>query len=308
MANILFVRFDMNLPKSPSFNGPTQLAPAKSALLALMLIVTMHCLGCAPRTEQIIAHITSRRAPALAEWERKHGSMSHARRSAEYGSALVLVGAGPVEVRGPHRISISFRDGPTRRSGTATCLSDDGYYLTAAHLVSGVQPQDRVQVVFFGEQVTHVDARVVWIGDENYGMDLAILQAPGLGATPLAWEHEDEIQLGVPMLSHGFSNAQPRGTTPFTSGRIADVRTSRDPEGRAWSLIISDIPLAPGDSGGPVVSEHGKLIGIGIGGGWTCARGVFGVVFEVDLQTEVCRPSGEFIEGLVEADRRAHGG
>lgn len=178
--------------------------------------------------------------------------------------------------------------------GSAAPISEDGYFLTADHVLSRMDGKN--VFVFYGRNGKLVSnkARVVW---RSEGADLALLHVPA--RTPYFYRWTDPrgwVPAGTEVIHGGVS-------TGFKTG-IGKLNSSISPEGpftgsRKFKI---DIPLLPGDSGGPVVDARGSLVGINSA-----------VEFLVPLETaffidsECSRPSVRMIEKLMRDDRRKRG-
>ncbi len=90
--------------------------------------------------------------------------------------------------------------------------------------------------------------------------DIAVVVVDTGDVTPVVWS-DDETGLGSPVV--GLSNPGGRGLR-VTVGYVSGVdRSFRGPRGRRISGSIEHTaPLLPGSSGGPIVDETGKLLGI----------------------------------------------
>jgi S1-C subfamily serine protease len=98
--------------------------------------------------------------------------------------------------------------------------------------------------------------------------DLALLEVDGLeGFTSLALGAQNEIAQGDQVVALGYPvSAAGASSLTTTAGVVSAVRTSlRLPapdSPRFLNLVQTDAALNPGNSGGPLVGEDGKLVGI----------------------------------------------
>lgn len=88
--------------------------------------------------------------------------------------------------------------------------------------------------------------------------DLALLKIPatGLTALPLA---TDKIRIGALVFAFGHPFGQ-RNTV--TRGVVSAFVRAHTRNGREIPILRTDTPLAPGNSGGPLVDARGQLVGI----------------------------------------------
>lgn len=174
--------------------------------------------------------------------------------------------------------------------GSAAPISEDGYFLTADHVLADVGNKS-VYVIYAngGRVVTH-QARIVWRSSAD---DLAILHVPI--KTPYYYQWSDsqrKIFKGHPVIHGGMSTG-----SKSTSGVL---QTTLAPEGfltgnRAFKM---DIPLEPGDSGGPVIDAYGNLIGIN-----SAVEFLIPMETAIFIDSEGVRPNTQRIEKLIQKDR-----
>ena len=174
--------------------------------------------------------------------------------------------------------------------GSAAPISPDGYFLTADHVLSRMEGRHVFLIYGQGGRLVPSEARVIW---RSAGGDLALLHIPVKTPYYYQWTPPERwLAAGNGVIHGGIS-------TGFKSGD-GKLGTALAPEGaftRTRSFKI-DIPLQPGDSGGPVVDAYGRLIGINSA-----------VEYMVPLETaffidsEGNRPNTRLIASLIESDR-----
>jgi S1-C subfamily serine protease len=139
--------------------------------------------------------------------------------------------------------------------GSGVIISDDGKVLTAAHVV---QVADEIEVeVLGGETVT---ARVIGSLPQ---MDIALLQ---LDSVPKAADvapvgDSDEVQVG----DRVFVVGAPFGIDhTLTVGYVSARRAPTENESGIWGaeFFQTDAAVNPGNSGGPMFSMAGEVVGI----------------------------------------------
>jgi S1-C subfamily serine protease len=145
----------------------------------------------------------------------------------------------------------------TERSlGTGVVIMDKGVILTNLHVVLGAK---RVQVVF--ADGLESDATVTGVRPEH---DLAVLQAQTIPDDLVAatMRSTANLKLGDQVLAVGF----PFGIGPsVTAGVVSGLqREFHSPEGKRLltNLIQFDAAANPGNSGGPLVTTEGEVVGI----------------------------------------------
>ena len=140
--------------------------------------------------------------------------------------------------------------------GTGVVIIDKGVILTNLHVVSGA---DRIQVTFHdGLEAT---ATITGVQAEN---DLAVLQASKIPDDLIAatMRSTGDLAPGDKVMAVGF----PFGIGPSASGGVVSGlgRVFRSPEGKQEmkNLIQFDAAANPGNSGGPLVTMDGEVVGI----------------------------------------------
>lgn len=180
-----------------------------------------------------------------------------------------------VEEVGPSVVRIDIRDGKRKRagSGSGVILSPDGLVLTNSHVVQGAR---HAEVTRVGGR--SLSARV--LGDDS-DTDLALIRidenatfpAARLGDSKKLKPGEIAIAIGNPL---GFD-------ATVTAGVISALgRSLRSKNGRLIDDVIqTDAALNPGNSGGPLVSSRGEVIGIAT----AIISGAQGICFAVASNT-----------------------
>ncbi len=140
--------------------------------------------------------------------------------------------------------------------GTGVVIIDKGVILTNLHVVSG---SDRIKVIFFDGMES--EATLTGTQPEN---DLAVLQARKIPDDMIAatMRSTNDLAPSDKVLAVGF----PFGIGPSASGGIVSglKRVFRSPEGKQEmsNLIQFDAAANPGNSGGPLVTMDGEVVGI----------------------------------------------
>ncbi len=140
--------------------------------------------------------------------------------------------------------------------GTGVVIIDKGVILTNLHVVSGA---DRIKVIF--ADGLEASATISGVQPEN---DLAVLQASKIPDDMIAatMRSTSDLAPGDKVMAVGF----PFGIGPSASGGVVSglKRVFRSPEGKQEmkNLIQFDAAANPGNSGGPLVTMDGEVVGI----------------------------------------------
>ena len=140
--------------------------------------------------------------------------------------------------------------------GTGVVIVDSGLILTNLHVVAGAR---RVHVTFFDG--TESEAEIVGTRPEH---DLAVLQAKNLpdDMMPAVMRSTAGLAPGDQVVAVGF----PFGIGPsVSSGVVSGLRRDYvSPEGQRVlsNLIQFDAAVNPGNSGGPLITLDGEVVGI----------------------------------------------
>ena len=141
-------------------------------------------------------------------------------------------------------------------TGTGVVIVDDGTILTNLHVVQGSK---RVKVVF--ADGLEADAEVIGVQPEN---DLAVLRAKAVpdDLEPATTRSTNGLRVGDEVVAVGFPfGIGPSASAGVISGLAREYHSASG--GRVLTNLIQfDAAVNPGNSGGPLVTAEGEVIGI----------------------------------------------
>ena len=142
-------------------------------------------------------------------------------------------------------------------AGSAVALTPDGFLLTSAHVVSGPGSSGRA---------AFVDGRELKfeIAGADRLSDLAVLRTEGGELTPAVLGEAEELRVGQLVVAignpNGFAGSVTAGVVSAL-GRSLPARSGRTVR-YIDNVIQTDAALNPGNSGGALVDNRGRVVGI----------------------------------------------
>ena len=170
--------------------------------------------------------------------------------------------------------SVVFLYNPTKGKeslGAGFLVHESGVILTNWHVTKGAKeiyvwplPKDgavETEVLF-----NDIDPYFGSVLAENKGQDLALVKVSGLTAGTKVVElgSNESISIGDTVYAIGHPNGLPWS---FTLGTVSQIRKNKkwvyeDKSEHQATVIQTQTPISPGNSGGPLFSESGKIVGI----------------------------------------------
>ena len=137
-------------------------------------------------------------------------------------------------------------------AGSGVIISQDGYIVTCAHVVSGAN-NITVQLADGTEYTATV------VGQDSTS-DVAVLKIEATGLTPAVIGDSDSLAVGETTVAVG----NPLGTlsNTVTNGIVSALNREVTVQGNDMNLIQTSASISPGNSGGGLFNANGELIGI----------------------------------------------
>jgi serine protease Do len=143
-------------------------------------------------------------------------------------------------------------------SGSGFIISPEGLVVTNQHVVDGAAS---LQVYVDGED-RPVNARILGVSECN---DLAVIDLEGDGYPYLEW-YKGSPEPGLDAWAAGFPLGDPEYS--LTRGSVVKAEANGETEWASIDYAIEhDANIQPGNSGGPLVAEDGRVIGVNYAGG-----------------------------------------
>jgi len=150
-------------------------------------------------------------------------------------------------------------DGAPTAFGTGFALTSDGYILTNRHVIEDDEGNEAASVaVFRGGGGSQLSGQVF---DKDPVVDLAVVKVTGVSDfKPITWGKASNLKVGDEVIAAGFQGVTRevlKGAPSYTFGGFS---AKGDFEGAEY--MQHDAEINPGSSGGPLVDECGKVVGV----------------------------------------------
>ena len=154
----------------------------------------------------------------------------------------------------PATVLVVAQAGESASIGTGVIMTEDGYVITNAHVISG---GESCWVMLAGGW--DYDAELVGFDADQDIAVLKLVDAEGLptvefGDSELAEVGDQVYAIGNPL------GVELRGT--MTEGIISAINRNVELEGRTLNVLQTTAALNNGNSGGPLINRYGQVIGI----------------------------------------------
>jgi S1-C subfamily serine protease len=158
---------------------------------------------------------------------------------------------GSIIVAKEPNIRLPEVSGSKNKTGSCFAVSSDGHIITAQHIIDGF---NSIRIKLSGGEKFY-DAKVLKISRFN---DLALLKIDAKTPNWLPMISSNKITIGTPIFTIGYP-VHSLGSGPmFTEGSVSSVSSITGED----AFMQISAPIQPGNSGGPVVTFNGSVIGI----------------------------------------------
>lgn len=173
-------------------------------------------------------------------------------------------------------------------SGFGSCapVTSDGYFLTAAHVLAN--KDSYVLYATSSNRKTYIDYAPVRVVYRNDAADFAIIKAEM--ATPRFLKYRrDPLKPSSTLFAGGWMHEKGGGLF------IEHQAVNEEPSGH-FRKVITSLPMIKGDSGSPLIDQHGRLCGV-------LSTMRLGVVVKMKPKSTAVMMDTEQIEKLISSDR-----
>jgi S1-C subfamily serine protease len=185
-----------------------------------------------------------------------------------------------------------IRDRRNLDGGSATPISQDGYFITANHVLVRAGGNHVFIIYANGGKTITSRARIVWRSDKD---DVAILHIPA--KTPYYYEWSEPnlaMMVGHSVMQGGVVT----GAAPIHGKVVSEIKL-KGLMAKSGNFHM-DMKLQPGDSGGPIVDVDGHLVGIN-----AKVEFLTSLQTEIFIESEAIRPGIGEIQAIIDRDRES---
>ena len=187
------------------------------------------------------------------------------------------VGPSVVGIKTTYQAQTFFGETEAEGEGSGIVYSKEGYIITNYHVVEEAIKSSKAKVEVLLSTGDSLEATVVG-GDAV--TDIAVVKVEAGKLTAAEFGDSDGVEVGELAVAIGNPLGQEFAGS-VTVGYISAVNRTMTAEGTTYNLIQTDAAINSGNSGGPLVSSSGKVIGINTAK--IAATGVEGMGFSIPI-------------------------
>lgn len=187
------------------------------------------------------------------------------------------VGPSVVGIRVSYTTQTFFGEQKAEGEGSGIVYSEDGYVITNYHVIEAALKNTNAKVSVILSTGDVLDAKV--IGGDSF-TDIAVVKVEKTGLLAAEFGDSEAIEVGELAVAIGNPLGQEFAGS-VTVGYISAVNRTITSSGSTYNLIQTDAAINSGNSGGPLVSSSGKVIGINTAK--ISATGVEGMGFSIPI-------------------------
>ena len=157
-----------------------------------------------------------------------------------------------VGIRTESTVNAFGQEAVSASAGSGFVLSEDGYVITNAHVVSGAQT---IKVELFNGESYPAEL----VGADT-SFDIAVLKVETEGLKPVSVGNSDQLKVGEEVVAIG----NPLGELTFTmtNGILSALDREINTDGNPQNMIQTNAAINSGNSGGPLFDMDGNVIGV----------------------------------------------
>ena len=187
------------------------------------------------------------------------------------------VGPSVVGIKVSYTAETFFGNTEAEGEGSGIIYSDDGYIITNYYVVEeAIKDKEAKVSVYFSNGET-AEAKVIG-GDAI--TDVAVVKVDKTGLSKAEFGDSDAVEVGELAVAIGNPLGEEFAGS-VTVGYISALNRTITSSGTTYNLIQTDAAINSGNSGGPLVSSKGKVIGINTAK--ISATGVEGMGFAIPI-------------------------
>ena len=187
------------------------------------------------------------------------------------------VGPSVVGIRTTYQAQTFFGETEAEGEGSGIVYSNEGYIITNYHVVEEAIKSKTAKVEVLLPNGDTLEATVV--GGDGV-TDIAVVKVEAGKLVAAEFGDSDGVEVGELAVAIGNPLGQEFAGS-VTVGYVSAVNRTMTAEGTTYNLIQTDAAINSGNSGGPLVSSAGKVIGINTAK--IAAAGVEGMGFSIPI-------------------------